>query len=96
MDVASALRDLHFAECQRQALHDNEPSKGKPPEYIFPKASDWKNVFAALRERYITRHKRRSAEDWFKYDVVRDSEMDICFARLASPSHPRCSPALTR
>ena len=77
MDVASALRDLHFAERQRQALLRNAPGKGKPPEYILPKASDWKNVFAALREQYITRHKRASLAEWFKYDVVRDSQMDM-------------------
>jgi hypothetical protein len=77
VDVASALRDLHFAEGQRQALRNNEPSKGKPPEYILPKARDWKDVLATLREQYFTRRKRTSLADWFKYDVVRDSQMDI-------------------
>ncbi|HET9689365.1 MAG TPA: hypothetical protein VFP79_19530 [Pseudolabrys sp.] len=78
VDVASALRDLHFAERQRQALLRNAPGKIRRPEYILPKAGDWKNVFAALGEQYITRHKRASLAEWFKYDVVRDSQMDIC------------------
>lgn len=77
VDVASALRDLHFAERQRQALLHNAPGTVNRTEYILPKASDWKNVLATLREQYITRHKRASLAEWFKYDVVRDSQMDI-------------------
>jgi hypothetical protein len=77
VDVASALRDLHFAERRRHALLRNTPGKVKRTEYILPRASDWKSVLAALREQYITRHKRASLAEWFKYDVVRDSQMDI-------------------
>jgi hypothetical protein len=77
VDVASALRDLHFAERQRQALLRNAPGNVKRPEYTLPKASDWKDVLVALREQYITRPKRASLAEWFKYDVVRDSQMDI-------------------
>jgi hypothetical protein len=77
VDVASALRDLHFAERQRHALLRNAPGKVSRAEYILPKASDWKNVLAALREQYITLRKRASLAEWFKYDVVRDSQMDI-------------------
>jgi hypothetical protein len=35
------------------------------------------NVFATLRDQYITPKKRASLAEWFKYDVVRDSQMDI-------------------
>ena len=77
VDVASALRDLHFAERQRHALLRNAPGEVKRTEYILPRASDWKGVLATLREQYIPRHKRASLADWFKYDVVRDSQMDI-------------------
>lgn len=77
VDVASGLRDLHFAERQRQALLGNAPGKVNRPEYILPKASDWKNVLVTLRDQYITRRKRVSLAEWFKYDVVRDSQMDI-------------------
>ena len=77
VDVASALRDLHFAERQRHALLRDAPGEVKRTEYILPRASDWKGVLATLREQYITRHRRASLADWFKYDVVRDSQMDI-------------------
>ena len=77
VDVASALRDLHFAERQRHALLGNAPGAVKRPQYILPRASDWKGVLATLREQYFTRHKRATLAEWFKYDVVRDSQMDI-------------------
>ena len=38
VDVASALRDLHFAEGQRQALRNNEPSKGQTSGVHFTKS----------------------------------------------------------
>ena len=84
LDVASALRNLSFAERQRKELLANPPGKVDRPRYFWPKAEDWKQVRAALWEQYVIRHWRPPAEnadveEWFRYDVVRDSQMDIWF-----------------
>jgi hypothetical protein len=77
VDVASALRDLHFAQRQRDALLAGRPLTEKRAQYSLPKGSDWKNVVVALRKQYFTRDNRDSPEDSFRYGVIRDSQMDI-------------------
>jgi len=78
IDVASALRDLHFAEHQRKVLRGDKTEKLQRSDYILPKVTDLTNVFDTLRKEYISRHGPNSPEEWFKHDVVRDSQMDIC------------------
>jgi hypothetical protein len=65
-DLASDLRELDDAERSRQVLLGNAPDEIK-----------LKGVLATLREQYFTRRKPVTAEEWFRYDEVRDSQMDI-------------------
>ena len=77
LDVASGLRDLHYAERQQQALLGNAPGAGKRPDYTWPRLSDLKDVLATVREQYFTRYQPATPAEQFKYNLVRDSEMDI-------------------
>jgi hypothetical protein len=82
-DIASGLRDLRFAGRQRAALLDNPPRQVRRVRRIWPNREDLTDVWGALRE-YLARRrqppgKKASVEDWFKYDLVRDSVMDGWF-----------------
>jgi hypothetical protein len=75
---------LDFAGRQREALLASPPRKVNRPRYFWPKLSDVKRVATTLREYYITRLRRAPddnapVEEWFRYDIVRDSEIDIWF-----------------
>jgi len=78
VDVATALRDLHFTDEQRLALLHNKTIGTERRSYIIPKMSDLKNVSTVLFA-HVTRRKCITMADWFKYDVVRDSQMDSRF-----------------
>jgi hypothetical protein len=77
VDVASALRDLHFAQRQRRALRNRQTFTEERAGYIWPKRIDWENVRTALRKQYFTRDNQKTAADRFRHGVVRDSQMDI-------------------
>jgi MFS family permease len=74
LDVAKALRDVHFAKGQREDLANNKPIKAERPKHVWPY---WAKVLATLRNYYITQHKPKSPVEWFEFDVVRDSQMDM-------------------
>jgi hypothetical protein len=83
-DIASGLRDLRFAGSQREALLANPPLKIRRARRFRPTRNDLRDVLAALREYYLIRRRqppgaKEPVEDWFKYDIVRDSEIDGWF-----------------
>src|SRR5262245_58332390 len=73
LDIAKALRDVRFAEQQREALRHNKKIKEERPKHVRP---HWTGVLAVLRN-YYTRREPKSPVDRFESDVVRDSQMDI-------------------
>jgi hypothetical protein len=83
-DVASALRDLRFAGRQRDALLADPQRKAHRDRRVIPNSKDLRDVWAALRDYYLTRRRQppgetAQPEDWFTHDIVRDSEIDGWF-----------------
>jgi hypothetical protein len=83
-DVASALRNLHFAERQREALRARPPTQARRARRFLPNGNDLSDLIAALRDyyyAYFARSRQPLDEEkaWFKYDVIRDSHIDGWF-----------------
>jgi hypothetical protein len=85
-DVTGALHSLRFAKAQREAGLRGEPLPPRPARRTFSVArEDLLDLWATLR-RYAKNGRARASgvtgateEDWYRYDIVRDSEIDGWF-----------------